>query len=1122
MKSALRKRIRESLRESLRQADHRALLVSSHVLRRAIRELRGMGQLGLQVPHQRCFAARREDLLTVVAAVDLGTRVEHLPPQVILISEPTDARLEEASEEQLRVDCWRLLFHLRVDLAFEKLCFDGQLTQARVRERIHRIGQAEFDEIRWVLEAENRLVSPRNDATEYAEFVATYLELKCFEPETMPLFFPSLPERTDLDDVVGLDLDWRQLLVETRLPGAPEDPMGLPEASTAIPDGLPAETARIVDERRCRQRLTQAAGAARRGNSVKAAIRARQAALVAPEGGELDSSRTSRLHLEDLSRRIVAALGEDEDKSAAWSTALYTLVYPASSGLWPRESRLLYDLQAACDDAEKTVLRLDWIGWLRTFGRRPATRALPTFTRVRFLRRLRSALARIAGSRVLPEDKQQLEQLLCRAVDGAEARLRSDLSPVLESTLEDVGLRAESLPEQVSRERLVAELLDRFIDHGYLGMGDLRDAVARSDVKLPDVRTPGALATGDPLLKANASLTEPLDGAYRPADFYLRWLQRLSALVFGTRWGRRLTLSLMLPFGGAYVILTGLEHTAGVAVEHAIGVHPHWMTPASVSVFGAFLFALIHSETVRRKTRSVAAHVWRAALWLAVGLPGRIYGLPLVQKLVRSRGYRLARRYVLWPSLVAASAMLLVQLSGLGWAVNNWSLGGAWFLVVSILFNSRPGRKIHESVAEALQRSWQHARYELFPGLFRWVMWAFGRSLEWIERGTYAVDEWFRYRQGDRRLAIALKAVLGPIWSGVTYVVRFYVTLLIEPQLNPVKHFPVVTVAHKLMLPFIGSLARIMATALSPLGPVLANTIAGATVFLLPGVFGFLAWELQGNWRLFEQNRPKRLEPARIGHHGETMVRLLRPGFHSGTLPKLFAKMRKAEHLGRERALLRHSQGVHQVEEAVGRFVERQVLVLLRRSGCLRDQQLLLSKVSLGSNRIRVEIAADKGLTPFLEISFEEQSRFLVAGVRRLGGWQDLGPRADRAIRNALIGLFWRSGVDLERATIEDLLPAGAAYDVADRGLVVWPGDDFTTEAAYTLDRGASTITPIGEDVEDLPALDSQRLFSPKVGSLGVTGFGFGPREHVAAEERPSAHAATRWVSAGSTIPIDW
>ena len=37
--------------------------------------------------------------------------------------------------------------------------------------------------------------------------------------------------------------------------------------------------------------------------------------------------------------------------------------------------------------------------------------------------------------------------------------------------------------------------------------------------------------------------------------------------------------------------------------------------------------------------------------------------------------------------------------------------------------------------------------------------------------------------------------MLGLVWFFAAYVIRLYTNLLIEPQVNPIKHFPVVTVA---------------------------------------------------------------------------------------------------------------------------------------------------------------------------------------------------------------------------------------------------------------------------------------------------------------------------------------
>ena len=123
----------------------------------------------------------------------------------------------------------------------------------------------------------------------------------------------------------------------------------------------------------------------------------------------------------------------------------------------------------------------------------------------------------------------------------------------------------------------------------------------------------------------------------------------------------------------------------------------------------------------------------------------------------------------------------------------------------------------------------------------------------------------------------------------ISFLIRIYINLLIEPTLHPVKHFPVVTVAHKIFLPVLLILAVNMeAFLIQYMNKPLAMSITWFNIVFLPGFFGFAVWELKENWRLFRQNRRGALAAIPVGSHGETIERLLRPGFHSGTLPKLF------------------------------------------------------------------------------------------------------------------------------------------------------------------------------------------------------------------------------------------
>src|SRR5262249_35470660 len=90
---------------------------------------------------------------------------------------------------------------------------------------------------------------------------------------------------------------------------------------------------------------------------------------------------------------------------------------------------------------------------------------------------------------------------------------------------------------------------------------------------------------GDPLIKANRDLAIALDGVYHRGEIYLRWLQRLSSLAFGTRVGRILTLYLVLPLGGAYLVLEGLQH---ILVDPLYWLFGPPRVPLPVRVTGAF------------------------------------------------------------------------------------------------------------------------------------------------------------------------------------------------------------------------------------------------------------------------------------------------------------------------------------------------------------------------------------------------------------------------------------------------------------------------------------------------------------------------------------------------------
>ena len=231
------------------------------------------------------------------------------------------------------------------------------------------------------------------------------------------------------------------------------------------------------------------------------------------------------------------------------------------------------------------------------------------------------------------------------------------------------------------------------------------------------------------------------------------------------------------------------------------------------------------------------------------------------------------------------------------------SCGVLTFILADLLLNSRFGSAISEAIVESVVLLYRWLRFDLVQGLLRWVNRFFKQVTASVEYVLYTVDEWLRFRSDESRLMLGLRAILGVVWFPIGYFIRFYFVTLLEPTLNPLK-LPFSSLAFKLMwlIPLYrqlldprfheGWLTQYLGVHLSW---VLAFAVIMPTFWLFPGVFAFFAWEMQADWRLFRANRPKRLKPVVVGRHGETMLQLLKPGFHSGTIPSLFSNLRRAE-----------------------------------------------------------------------------------------------------------------------------------------------------------------------------------------------------------------------------------
>jgi hypothetical protein len=393
---------------------------------------------------------------------------------------------------------------------------------------------------------------------------------------------------------------------------------------------------------------------------------------------------------------------------------------------------------------------------------------------------------------------------------------------------------------------------------------------------------------------------------------------------------------------------------------------------------------------------------------------------------------------------------------------------GVLFVALFFFCNSRMGRDLTDWIYEGLLVTWRMIRHNLLPGIISAIVDLFSSLAEAVERTLYSVDEWLRFRKGDRQIMLWLKAILSVPWFFISYVVRFIFIVLFEPQVNPVKHFPVVTVGHKLILPLVPTAGQALSSA-TGMGIRQANATALTIIGLIPGVFGFLVWELLSNWRLYRSNRSPHLNSERVGSHGETIAGLLRPGFHSGTLPKTYAKLRTAEKrallTGSRRALRRLRVQLEHVAESVQHFAERQLVAVLDRSERCRHLQLFVRKVDLDTRRIHICLGALR-LNPGADqpepmgtatITFEERHGYLTARISEPGWLVTLDAPARAAFADALKGFYKLAGIDLIH---EHIL-----------------AQNDPTPLDWTIDRDSLLVltTAEGEVKLDLEAMDQEQ-----------------------------------------------
>lgn len=1083
------------LQKSLRAVEPAAVLVPPRVLENIVKQSWNLSGFYWNVPHRSNFIIDRQTLFRHVDQEELALEPnELLPATVMLIAWPSvdDTPANETAALLLKV--WQQVFHASVHLLLENQWSEGKLTQADLRARITEIGPAQFEEIKSVLVQDNCLPADAGERLIYMEFAAHFLEEYYFTSGLLDGTFPGLKDKEATRKLLERDVDGAGLFKRTRLAGAMD-----PVVQTVTTSQEAHEFYYKLVHSSERASLA--------GNVVLAAIQRQRAARVAPPDLAFITMQQAVADMQNIAGRLKNALELDDVRTKEWHQELLTLLDKADQGSRPAEAAMLYDLQQVCLDNEQDIYAPDLVEWSLSFGRRPMKRPLPSQRLVRLTRHLRSATQRLTMARLSEKDRKNLAELLQNALEFCETRLRQRFRPVFVTSFEDVGLKPRNPPEKVAFNKVIEELLDRIMTFGFLTFSDLRDTLSRNQLKLPDLSDPSDFIFGDQLIRLDRRLATLLDGVYRRSEFYLRWLERVTALNFGTKVGRLLTLWVTLPFGLAFLLIEAGNIVTDLLSKLIAGEEIVLLKTGTtiyfviVAMLGIYLAALLHSARVRHKTWECTSATLEWLRFQLVHRPMSLLTSTTLNSASKSWSFQLFYWYAFKPLvlflLISFVVLMFINPTHPDNAAMTWWGWAIVFLASNFLVNSRPGQAMTNAMSYSTVQILEQIRAGLLPRLFNFVVAIFKNSVHFVEAMLFHVDEWLRIRKGDSQLSMAVRAVLTVIWFPISYLMRFNLVVFIEPLLNPLK-LPVCSIAFKFWLPiYVIIQNRIQDFNLIPWA------ILTWVNFWIADAFGFIFWEVKENWRLYRSNRSPTLGPVSIGPHGETLSGLLQPGFHSGTVPRLFVRLRQAERLayatGNWSAVRACQADLAKVAEAVRLFLVRDFVALLdqephwRKQGShdhlvrigispyAQEQEMRVGKVHLATNQVRVELIHPQYEESPVQLEFTSRAGWLVADFGNVGWLKRLGEKELRPLHNALITLYKLAGVDLVREQLQAVLPAeAAAADLSSQGIFVRQEGKASPAVIYDLITPAETIAPQlldGLPAQNWPTLSKLQVF---------------------------------------------
>lgn len=786
-------------------------------------------------------------------------------------------------------------------------------------------GTIEYEEVSRVLHREKCVLPDSPRSVILREFAVLFLGLRSFSPQAAGYWFPALSaSRQDaLFAALDADIPVARLLLQSR-------PVSWLEAASDS-DDLQSEANQyfIRLQRSADQSLEK-------DRLVNAAILRVMASRVAPAHKTEPARKMARAHLRQLVQGIHQRLGIREDQIDEATAVLDPLLEKADQGHKNREEKLLQELENIHDDVVSPPQALDIMGWILSGGVSRLRRPMILVDVIRATRFLRMAQQHLTFTRIDNSARQSVESLLRTARLANENEVRAQIGPVLSEALGDAGFNPTSQLGKLALGQIVETLIDRILEQGFLTFQNLRDALAVSPVKMPDLADFAQWVRGDELLLLDRRLSSLLEGIYQPSELYGATLERATAAFFGTRPGRFISLYVLFPYLTAFVVVAFIYHLFKTLEHNNLGPATRDRDLSELIILagavGTVLLVFVARPRVRLLTRHILGRTHDVLSWTFWEMPRKLSSSELVRSVVLE-----PLSWVLGYGVKPLVACLLMR-----WVQPFWFEEAAgwilWFALFNVVLNTRPGLMAGALVSRSVRRFVGSLGNGLISGAV--LIWQniLRRMLTGIDTLILGVQELISVRQRDERVWTTVQALLQTIWFPVGYSLRFLFMVVIEPFLNPVK-LPVSFVAMKIFYPVIGPPLHLALD--STFNFFMVEALVWVLDFIIPGAFGFFFWEFRENWRLYEANRPARMPAAMFGPHAETMRDLLEPGFHAGTLPAVYRRLRKAcdlrgasNDLRQERACLRE---IGEIGEDLARLTRRQLFDVLARCKAWRE-----------------------------------------------------------------------------------------------------------------------------------------------------------------------------------------